>query len=218
MASIDVASGRYHEREATAASRRSLAPLAGIAAMALLLAAFVVSGSSPDENAKLAKVMAYYHDHRTATAISAVLAALVTPFLIIFGTAVRQAIRRDRVSDRWGDAALAGSVLAAVGLLSAALFSFALSDGADNHYLGAAMQTLNALSAESWLLFVPGFGILAIGIGAGIVTSNALGRKLGYVVLAIGILCFVPFASFFAFVSSIIWIPVVAIKLSSVSD
>jgi hypothetical protein len=217
MASIDVASGRYHESE-VARSSRSLAPLSGIAAVALLLAAFLVSGSSPDEGAKLAKVLTYYRDHQTETAISAVLAALVAPFLVIFGTAVRQAIRRNRASNRWGDAALAGSVLGCAGMLFAAVVSFALSDGADNHYLAASMQTLNALSAESWLLFVPGFGILAIGIGAGVVTSNVLSRKLGYVVLAIGVLCFIPFVSFFAFVSSIIWIPVVAVKLSSVSS
>ena len=218
MASIDVATGRYHEREAAAGSRRSLAPLSGIAAMALLLAAFLVSGGSPDEGTKLAKVLSYYNDHQTETAISAVLAALVAPFLVIFGTAVRQAIRRNRASNRWGDAALAGAVLGCAGMLFAAAVSFALSDGADNHYLAASMQTLNALSASSWLLFVPWFVILAIGIGAGIVTINAIGRKLGYAVLAIGVLCFIPFASFFAFVASIIWIPIVAVKLSSASS
>jgi hypothetical protein len=218
MASIDVASGRYHEREVAAPATRSLAPLAGIAAMALLLAAFLVSGSSPDETAKLSKILTYYHDHRTETIVGAVLAALVAPFLVIFGTAVRQSVRRGPASDRWGDVALAGSVLGCVGVLSAAVFSFGLADGAEHHYLAATMQTLNTLSADSWILFVPGFGILAIGAGAGIVTSGVLGRKLGYAVLAIGILCFLPFASFFAFASAVIWIPIVSVKLSSASS
>jgi hypothetical protein len=217
MTSIDIAPGRSREH-GVASTGRSLAPLAGCVAAALLLAAFLTQSNSPDETASAAKVVSFYSDHRTSTIVSSILAVLSTPFFVMFAASAREGLRRDGSSRRWTDAALIGGALAAVGLLTAGMVSFALADGAHHHYAPAAMQALNVISADSWVVFVPGFGVLAISIGAAILSSKVLARWLGRLVLAIGILCFIPFASFFAFVAAIIWVPLVSVKLSSVSS
>ena len=213
MASIDIAPQRRIAHQATATGRRALAPLTGIAAVLLIAASFVTGGDSPDEKGSAAKVISYYTDHKTATVVAVVLIALAVPFLIMFGSAVRNAVHEARAeAGVWGDAALAGSIVASVGVLTAAAVTFALIDTVENHAGG--VQALNALSADSWLMFVPGFGVLAIATGGAALATGILGRKLGYVLLAIGVLCFVPWASFFAFMSAIIWVPLVSLKLS----
>lgn len=215
MASIDIAPGRHREHTTTQ-SARSKAYLAGVVFVALVAAGFLIGGSSPDENASAQKVISFYGDHKAVTIIGTVLVAIAVPFAVIFGAAVRQALGRvGGAASRWGDVALVGSGIAGVGLLFAAVTSFALLDGSDNHAAGATMLALNGLSAESWLMFVPGFGVLGIGVGGGILASNVISRWAGWLALALGVLCFVPYASFFAFVLAVVWIPIVSVKLSS---
>jgi hypothetical protein len=216
MASIDVAP-RSRERS-DAGSARSLAPLAGVAFVALVAAAFIIGGDSPDEKASIAKIVSYYDDHQTVTVVSAALAAISLPFALMFGASVREAVgRSSTTASRWGNVALVGAGVAGVGLLVGALTGLALSDGIDNHYAGATMQTLNSLGAFSWLLFVPGVGTLGIATGAGVLSSNVISRWAGWLALVIGVACFVPFVSFFAFLLAIVWIPIVSVKLSSAS-
>jgi hypothetical protein len=215
MASIDIAPGRHREH-ATAHRARSKALLAGVAFVALVAAGFITGGSSPDENSSAREIISFYDDHQAVTVIGVVCVVLSVPFAVVFAAAVRQALARaGGTAARWGDAALAGSAVAGVGLLFAAMTGFALADGADNNLPAATMQALNSISAASWVMFVPGIGILGIGIGAGVLSSNIIARWAGWLALVLGVLCFVPFASFFAFVLAIVWIPIVSVKLSS---
>jgi MFS family permease len=215
MASIDVAPGRHREH-VTAPAARSKALLAGIAFVALVAAGFITGGSSPDESASAREVISFYDDHEAVTVVAVVLIALSVPLVLVFAAAVRGALTQAGASAaRWGDAALAASALAAGGLLFAAMTGFALVDGVQNDYAPASMQAINGLSASSWVMFVPGIGALGIAIGGGILASNIVSRWVGWLALVIGLLCFVPFASFFAFLLAVVWIPVVSVKLSS---
>lgn len=215
MASIDIAPGRHREHT-QAATTRSKAPLAGIAFVALVAAAFIVGGESPDETATAQEIVSFYDDNEAVTVAACLLLAISVPFSVMFGAAVRHALARaGDTAARWGDVALVGSGLAAVGLLVGATTAFALADGADNHLPAAAMQAINSVSSFTWLMFVPGFGTLGIAVGAGILASGLISRWVGWMALVIGIACFIPLVSFFAFLLAIVWIPIVSVKLSS---
>jgi hypothetical protein len=215
MASIDIAPGRRAESVRTA-GQRSKAPLAGAVFVVLVAAAFIIGGESPDETASAREIVSFYKDNEAVTVVACLLLAIAVPFGVIFGAAVKQALAAtNQTAARWGDAALVGAGLAGVGLLVAALTAFALADGADNNLPASAMQAINSLSAFTWLMFVPGFGTLAIAVGAGVLSSNVISRWAGWLALVVGIACFIPFLSFFAFLLAIVWIPIVSVKLSS---
>ena len=69
------------------------APLSGIVFAALLLASFVVSGSSPDTNDSTQKVVQVWSDNDTKQIVGAILSALaIVPFIWFLGS-LRSALR-----------------------------------------------------------------------------------------------------------------------------
>jgi hypothetical protein len=72
------------------------------------------------------------------------------------------------------------------------------------------LQPLNALDADSWVLFNSGLGVLMLGAGASLLARRAY-PVLGWIALLAGILLFIPFADFFALLVSGLWIIVTGV-------
>ncbi len=89
---------------------------AGIAALvfvALTLVAVFATGEPPAADDAVAEIRDYLVDHRSTLLLSNLLGLVAIPFVIWFGTVMRQALRRDRTADAFGTASLAGLILAA---------------------------------------------------------------------------------------------------------
>ena len=62
-------------------------------------------------------------------------------------------------------------------------------------------------------MWVPGIGIMLLGAAFPLMREARTWRVLGWIALVLGICCFIPFASFFGFLASGIWIAITSVLL-----
>jgi hypothetical protein len=112
---------------------------------------------------------------------------------------------------------LVSGALMGLGLVIFAGLNFTLTDLANSDHLDGispgTLQSLNALNSDFFFPAVIGTVVFLISAGLAILRSGALARWMGWVALVLGILAVVPFAGFFAFVLSGLWIVVAAVML-----
>ena len=106
-------------------------------------------------------------------------------------------LRPITITRHWLDHA-AGSVLVT------AFVHFALANGGDEELSPSALEALNSLDGNAWMLFNPAFGVMMLG-AAGVVLSGESLRWLGWTALVLGVAAFVPFADFFALLGTLVW-------------
>jgi hypothetical protein len=196
------------------ATRRGLAarllPLSGVAFVVSVLASVVgVGGNTPDSDASAAKVMAFYSAHQDRQIVAAFVLAVAMPFAAIF--AIDLALRLwPTGSERtpiWQIVLAGGGFLAGSAFAAAGFIHFALADGADTLSAGA-LQTLNVLDGDTWLVFNSSLGVMMLGAAGSLLPRQ---RVLGWSALVLGIALFIPFADFFALLLSGVWIVVVGV-------
>ncbi len=195
---------------------RNLFPLSGIVFVALVIVAVVAIGQdTPSSDAPAAEVASFYNDHVVQQGVSAFLLATAAPFLAFFGIGLARALGARGDDDRsvWRDVLVAGTILAAAGVLLTAMVHFALVDGGDHDISPTALQALNALDGNTWMFFNAGFGLMMLGAAGALLAAGVL-RGLGWVALVLGVAAFVPFADFFALVLTFVWIIVTGIAIA----
>jgi hypothetical protein len=191
-----------------------LLPLAGIPAVALVIATFLIGGSTPSPDASAAKVMSFYSAHDARQIAAALVLAAGVPFLVFFGVALATAMWPGEAGVRpvWELAVLAGSALAGSAFLTAAGVHFELADGAD-HLSAAGLQVLNVVDGDGWVAWNAALGVLMLGAAGSLLARSAGSKRLGWPALVLGILLFIPFADFFALLLSGLWIIVTSVVL-----
>jgi hypothetical protein len=193
-----------------------LLPLGGAVFVLLVVLAFAgFSGDTPGVEDSAATVNAFYDSHHVQEIISSLLIAAAAPFLVVFGTSLASAVWSSDGARRpiWHAVLVAGSALAAAGWLVAAVVHFTLTDAANQKGMdGGALQALNALDADTWVIFNSGMGVLLLGAG-GSLLARTVHPVLGWFAIVIGILLFIPFADFFALIASGLWIIVTSVQL-----
>src|SRR5204862_5406733 len=128
------------------------------------VAAPVLGSGSPDSGDSAATVFSYYDAHGTKQFLAAFLFAASVPFLVLFGVSVATAAARpDAPRSVWPRVLLVGIALAGAAVLVVALAVFALADGADNNAAPAALQAINLLGSDSWIVFNSGLGVMMLG-------------------------------------------------------
>ena len=195
---------------------RKLFPLSGIAFVVLVVGAVVgIGGSTPGSDAAAAEVASFYDDNVVRQGIGAFVIAASVPFLVFFGIGLADALVPRTAEGRsvWAQVLMAGTILVAGGVLATAFIHFALVDGGDNEMSPTALQALNVLDGNTWLVFNSGFGVMMLG-AAGLLLSAGVLRWLGWSALVLGILLFVPFADFFALLLSLVWIIVAGVAIT----
>ena len=192
---------------------RRLVPLSGIAAVALIVAAFAIPGETPDTDASIGEVVSYYQSHDSDMQWAGALLALGAVFFVFFSTNVAGLLRRAQ-GDAGGSSALsfAGGILFAVGALIFAGFAFTLGDTVDD--IGpASIQTLHVLGNDMFFPVAAGTAIFLIGSGIAAVKTGALPAWLGWVAIVIGIVAVTPLG-FFSLMALGVWTIIVSILLA----
>ncbi|MGA8217139.1 MAG: hypothetical protein WB771_01115, partial [Solirubrobacterales bacterium] len=76
----------------TSTYHRALA-IAGLVFAGLLVAAFVLTANTVDENASVDKAFSYWSDHKTVEMVAALLLHIAAVALVFFGAGLRAALR-----------------------------------------------------------------------------------------------------------------------------
>lgn len=190
--------------------------LSGLAFVALVLVAVVgLGGSTPGTDASAAKLASFYSDHDVRQGIGSFVLALAGLFVVLFGVglATSHARREGGGLTSWAYVLLAGTGLVAAGVLLTAFVHFALVNGGDENISPVALQALNSLDGNTWMMFNPALGVMMLG-AAGVVLAGESRRWLGWAALVFGVALFIPFADFFALLASLLWIAVAGIVLA----
>jgi hypothetical protein len=195
---------------------RKFFPLSGIVFVVLALGTVIaIAGNTPGSDASAAKVAAFYGDNVVRQGIGSFVLAASVPFLVFFGIGLAAALAQAErgPSSLWRQVLVAGTLLAAAGVLVTALVHVALVDGGDHNLSPTALQAVNVIDGNTWIAFNAGFGVMMLGAAGALLNAGAL-RWLGWSALVLGIVLFVPFADFFALMLTLVWIVVTAIALA----
>jgi hypothetical protein len=191
---------------------RRLLPLSGIVFVVLVILSVLLGGSTPGSTASGAKVASFYDSHGAREFVEAFVLTASGLFAVLFGATVGRclSVTDEAAASIWPRVALAGSTLfaAAVGLV--ATINFALAD-APTKVSASALQALNLLENDTWVLFNGALGVFMVGAAGSWLTSARGFRWLGWVALVLGIALFIPFADFIALLASGLWIIVVSV-------
>jgi len=188
-----------------------LAPLTGVAFVALVIIGLSIAGEPPDAKSSPEEIVNYYVANTDSVRISALLGAVAGLLFIFFANHLR------RVLNAAGDAPLSATVLVgasvmAVGVAIDSTILLAIAETADD-IEATSVQTLQALWDNDFLPIALGLLVFLISAGVSILRTGALPRWLGWVALALAVLGFTPIG-FAAFVGSAIWILVVSVMLA----
>lgn len=195
-----------------------VAPLTGLVAVALTAAGFLLFGDTPALDAPGRQVRSYYDDHQAQVGVSLYLLVLASVFFVFFAAHLARVVRGLTNAGDWlHRVVLAGGVLIAVGFLAGATLTLALLDLADEPTAtNAALQALNAVNEDFFIPFAAGMGLMLL--AAGLATVRAadapLPRWLSWAALVIGVLTFIPWVGYFAFLAAGLWVAVVSVLLA----
>jgi hypothetical protein len=195
--------------------QQRLFQLSGIAFVALVLVAIVgIGGSTPGTGESGEKLASFYADNAVRQGIGTFVLAAAAAFIVLFGIglATTLASRRESGLSGWGYVLLSGTTLVASSALLAAFVHFALANGTDENISPTALEALNSLDGNMWMVFNPALGVMMVGAAGVLVSAGAL-RWLGWIALVLGIALFIPFADFFALLATLIWIVVTSAVL-----
>ena len=190
-------------------------PLSGVAAVVLVILAIAISGTNtPNNDASGASVASYYNAHQAREIAAAFVLAAAAALVVIFGASVAASLWPAEASRRpvWELVLVAGSALTAAAFLIVAFLTFALSDVPDK-LSGNALQALNVLDNDAWVVFNSGLGVMMLGAAGSSLASGRLPRWLGRAALVLGIALFIPFVDFFALLLTGLWIAVAGVVL-----
>jgi hypothetical protein len=192
---------------------KQLAPLSGVLAVLLIIAAFAVGGETPEANDPLSEVISYYSDHDADLQISAGLLGLGAFFFLLFSTTVAGALRRAPGPSKGAAAfSFAGGIVFAVGATIFAGLGFTAGDVVGD-VDPAVVQALNALGADMFFTVAVGTGAFLLGAGVGTLKTGVLPRWLGWAAVVIGVIAITP-AGFFGFLALGVWTLVASVMLA----
>jgi len=195
---------------------KKLLPLSGIAFVGLILLSVVgVGGGTPESGASATELAEFYEDNALRQGLSSFLLAAAVPFVVFFGIGLMTSATHwtEPGISAWGYVLLVGTTFVGGGVLVAAFVHFALANGGDEKISPTALEALNSLDGNSWMVFNPALGVMMLG-AAGLLLSAGVMRWLGWIALLLGVAGFIPFADFFAMLGTLVWIVVVGVALS----
>jgi hypothetical protein len=188
------------------------APLTGIVAVLLFIIAFAIGGETPSSGDSAREVLDFYADNEGSQFAAALILAYGALFLVFFAGVLRAALRRSEAeSGVLSAVAFGGGIMAAIGALAFASFTFALADTHDDIGPGAA-QALNVLNTDFFLPVAVGTGVFMLAAGIAIVRGRMLPTWLGWAGIVIGVVAVTP-AGFFGFLAMGLWVIVASVLM-----
>ena len=194
-------------------SRDWIAPLSGVAFIAVAVIGFAVGGEPPGADEPVQEIVNHYSDNKDAIQISAALVGVAGFFLIIFGAYLRKVLSAaEGPGGMLSAAVLAGASVMAVGAAIDATIAFALAEAVDD-IEPAAVQALQALWDNDFFPIALGSSVFLLTAGLSIVRHGALPKWLGWVAIVLGIVGMTP-AGFVGFLGGAVWILIVSVLLT----
>lgn len=169
-------------------------PLSGVVAVVLIFAGLGAAGSTPNGEASVAKVVAYYGKHGTAQTVSGVLLSLGTLLFLIFSATFVARLRcAQSVPPGASALCLLGAGVLVVGLTIYAGLAISMADVA-GHIDSSALQALNVLAGGAVFVFLLTIGTSAflLGAAAAVLTTAVLPRWLGWLAITLAIVGAIP--------------------------
>lgn len=195
-----------------------LAPLTGLVAVVFTVIGFLLFGDTPAYDAPGRQVRFYYSDHQGQLGTSLYFLVLASVLFVFFAAYLSRTVRDLPSGGDWLHwAVLAGGVLIAVGFLVGAALTLALLDLSDKSSASNdALQALNAVNEDFFIPFVGGMGVMLLATGLATVRAEGspLPRWLSWAAIALGVLVFIPWVGFFAFMLAGVWVAVASILLA----
>jgi hypothetical protein len=184
-------------------------PLTGILFVGFLVATLALSWNTPDDKASAAKVVSYWHSHRSQLMTANVLGAYAVVFWLFFTGSLRTFMRRAGVGDGLTTTAYAGAILFGVGGAILSAFGFALANEI-NHLDASGAHTLNVIQNGLFFPLAAGQAVFGIATAIAILRTRALPVWLGWLALAFGVVSITPVGFFGTFVL-LLWSVVVSV-------
>jgi hypothetical protein len=188
-----------------------LAPFLGLVFVGLILASFIVSGSTPNSDASAQKVVSFFEAHRHAQMASAFLIAYSVLFGLAFGAVLRSFLRARSSSDGPIAFGFAGLILFGIGAATLASLNFAAAD-VPSKISPTAEQAVNVLSNDTFFAFLVGLGVFLLGNGIAIARTGVLPRWLGWIAVVLGVVAMTPIG-FFALFGLLGWTLIVSVLI-----
>jgi hypothetical protein len=179
----------------------------------LFLVVGFMTGDVPSDKASAAKLLTYYHDHKTTQMVTIFLTPLAAALLVLFAA---QLVRRARAADERTTGAsvlFGGAVLWAAGMLIGSMVTVAQVDAADKKQ-GEASVALNMLSNATWLPFIAGIAVFLIGAGMTALGTHLLPKWLGWLALVVGVVSLAGPGGFVGFFGAPAWLLITGIVLA----
>lgn len=192
---------------------RKLAPLAGVGAVVLIVAAVLVGGEPPDTDDSAREIVEFYREEDSSQVLGAVLLAWGTLLFLVFLSVLWTGLRSAR-SDRLASTtlSLAGGIIFAVGMAIFAGIGFVVGDTQDD-LPPEAIQALHVLNVDFFFPAALGGAAFYFGTGAAIVQTGALPKWLGWIGIVLGVLALTP-AGFVAFLALGVWVLLLSVFLA----
>jgi hypothetical protein len=190
-----------------------LAPLTGVAFIAVLIIGFIVSGEPPDVENPVQEIIDHYADNKDSVQVGVLLEMIAAALLLFFAGYLRKVLRAAPGEGGMLPAvALAGATVMAAGAALDGTISFVLAESADN-IEPAAVQALQAVWDNDWPMLALGAAVLLLASGLSIALYGALPRWLGWIAVLLGVLGMTPIG-FVAFMGGGLWILIVSVLLT----
>jgi hypothetical protein len=200
-------------------SLEAMAPLAGIAAVLLIVVGGLVidSGDTPADNAPAAAYLAYFEDETGSIWGGGTLLALGAICFLWFAGSVRAWLAAaEGPPHRLSSLALAGATGMAVLVLGAVgtTLSGAIAADEDVRLTPDAAQAIYVVGQGLFLVAWMAAAVFLLATAVAALRTAALPRWLAWATLAIGVLLLIPWVGWAAFLFLLpLWIVVVAILL-----
>lgn len=189
-------------------------PLAGALAAVIYVVALVLTGDKPmvgDDG--VADVVAWLKDHKTAAAISGFGAGYVCVLLLLFGSALRAALRpADGTESGYANVAYAGTIVVALAIALGGMLTLAGVEAADDGNAGA-VGAIGFIEDFSWMPWVAGSAAMLLGTGLGALRTLVLPKWLAIVSIVLGVLCLLGPGGILVFFATPLWLLAVAVLL-----
>jgi hypothetical protein len=186
-------------------------PACGVLFVVLLVISFLVT-STPNTNKSPQYLLAWYNksSHKTALAVSTILADIAVVFGIFWFGYLRDRFSRSDLGARLAPILLAGAIIFAGGGLLFSGVNFALLDD-PKKMLPATVQTLNFLESDIGAAAITvGLSILMWAVGFVILRTRVLPVWLAWVSFVLAVVALAGPIGFFAFLATGVWTLIVA--------
>jgi hypothetical protein len=193
--------------------REWLAPLTGVAFVALAVLGFVIGGEPPGADDPVQEIVDHYTDNEDSVIVGAILVAFAAVFLIFFAGYLRRVLSAaEGEGGVLSAVSLVGAAVMAVGIAIDSTISFALAEAVED-IEPTAVQALQALWDSDFIPIAVGTVVFLLSTGISIVRHAALPKWLGWVAILLAVVGLTPIG-FVAFLGGGIWILIVSVMLA----